>query len=187
MSCSGCTNKRTTVIMLTGAGTEHIAVEAMKLGAYDYMQKDLLDIGHLDILLRGTHERHLFQKEKEHHLQMLKDRERMIASLESYQRSIDSLSQVANNSLSLVALNIREHSEALTVDMREETQFKIREAFGELEREYLFIASVVASILKLTNAMRSTLTGDLPSPPQHSAMQSEVESLTQAHKEKMNS
>lgn len=33
----------TPVIVLTGAGSEHIAVEAMKLGAYDYIQKDLFE------------------------------------------------------------------------------------------------------------------------------------------------
>jgi len=177
----------TPVIMLTGAGTEHIAVEAMKLGAYEYIQKDLMDIGHLDIILRGTHERHLFQKEKEHRLQLLKDRDRMMTSLESYQKSIDSLSQVASNSLSLVALNIREHSEALSADVKEETQNKIRGAFGELEREYLFIASVVALILRLTAAMQKMLSGDSSLSPQHTALQSEIESLTQTYKEKMDS
>ena len=177
----------TPVIMLTGAGTEHIAVEAMKLGAYDYVQKDLLDILHLNIILRGTHERYLFQKEKEHRLQLLRDRDRMITSLGSYQSSVDSLSQVANNSLALVALNIREYSEALTVDVKEETQNKIRGAFGEIEREYLFIASVVALILRLTNAMQKMLSGDMSEASQHVALHSEIESLAQAHKEKMDS
>jgi CheY-like chemotaxis protein len=177
----------TPVIMLTGAGTEHIAVEAMKLGAYEYVQKDLMDIGHLDIILRGTHERHLFQKEREYRLQLLKDRDRMITSLESYQKSIDSLSQVASNSLSLVALNIREHSEALSADVKEETRNKIRESFGELEREYLFIASVVALILRLTATMQKMLSGDSSLSPQHTALQSEIESLTQTYKEKMDS
>jgi DNA-binding response OmpR family regulator len=177
----------TPVVMLTGAGTEHIAVEAMKLGAYDYVQKDLINIGHLDILLRGTHERHLFQIEKEQRVLLLKDRERVITSLESYQSSIDSLSHVANNSLALVALNIREHSESLTADVKEETQKKIREAFEEIEQEYRFIASVVALILKLTNAVQEMLANDISASQQHSSLKSEIASLVQTHKEKMDS
>ncbi len=177
----------TPVIMLTGAGREHVAVEAMKLGAYDYVQKDLIDIGHLDILLRGTNERHLFQTEKEQRLRLLRDREKVITSLESYQNSIDSLSHVANNSLALVALNIREHSEALAADVKEETQMKIRGAFEEIEREYRLIASVVALILRLTNAMKEMLTSDTSGSPQHSSLKSEIESLVQIHKEKMDS
>lgn len=37
------------VIMLTGAGNEKIAAEAMKLGAYDYMVKDV-EMGYLELL-----------------------------------------------------------------------------------------------------------------------------------------
>jgi DNA-binding response OmpR family regulator len=177
----------TPVIMLTGAGTEHVAVEAMKLGAYDYVQKDLIDIGHLDILLRGTHERHLFRKEKEQRLQLLRNRDRVITTLVSFQNSIDSLSHVVNNSLALVALNIREYSGALAPDVKEETQKKLRGAFEEIEREYNFIASVVALILRLTNTMQEMLTGDMAASPQPSSLQSEIESLVQTHKEKMDS
>jgi DNA-binding response OmpR family regulator len=177
----------TPVIMLTGAGTEHVAVEAMKLGAYDYVQKDLVDIGHLDILLRGTHERHLFRKEKEQRLQLLRNRDRVITTLDSFQSSIDSLSHVVNNSLALVSLNIREYSGALAPDVKEETQKKLRGAFEEIERDYSLIAVVVALILRLTNAMQEMLAGDMAASPQPSSLQTEIESLVQAHKEKMDS
>lgn len=55
----------TPVLMLTAAGTENIAVEAMKLGAYDYIKKDQLDLEHLPINLNGIYERYLFRKERE--------------------------------------------------------------------------------------------------------------------------
>jgi len=37
----------TPVIVLTGEGSEHIAVEAMKLGAYAYLQKGTADMNEL--------------------------------------------------------------------------------------------------------------------------------------------
>ncbi|MEX0602495.1 MAG: response regulator, partial [Bacteroidota bacterium] len=51
----------TPVVMLTGAGTDVVAVEAMKLGVYDYMRKEQLDLTHLGVVLRATQERHLFR------------------------------------------------------------------------------------------------------------------------------
>jgi DNA-binding response OmpR family regulator len=177
----------TPVIMVTGAGAEHVAVEAMKLGAYDYVQKDHIDIGHLDILMRGTHERYLFQKEKEQYIQLLRDRDRVITSLESFHGSIDSLSHIVNNSLALVALNIREYSSALAPEVKEETQKKVHRVFEEIEREYSFIASVVALILRFSSAMQAMLTDEMGPSQQHTALKTEIESLVQAHKENMDS
>jgi DNA-binding NtrC family response regulator len=54
----------TPVIMLTAVGSENIAVEAMKLGAYDYFAKDTIDIFHLPIAINSAYERYLFKKEK---------------------------------------------------------------------------------------------------------------------------
>ena len=56
-------------VMLTAEGSSELAVEAMKLGAYDYLRKDQIDIDHLPITIHAVHEQHLFrldrkQKEK---------------------------------------------------------------------------------------------------------------------------
>jgi DNA-binding NtrC family response regulator len=51
----------TPVVMLTAAGTDVVAVEAMKLGAYDYVRKEQLDLQHLGIVINATHERHQFR------------------------------------------------------------------------------------------------------------------------------
>src|SRR5512141_2033809 len=41
----------TPVVMMTAAGSEGIAVEAMKLGAYDYVRKEQVEIEHIGILI----------------------------------------------------------------------------------------------------------------------------------------
>jgi len=51
----------TPVIMLTAAGSETIAVEAMKLGAYDYCRKEDTDINRLSNVIKATHERRMFR------------------------------------------------------------------------------------------------------------------------------
>ncbi len=55
----------TPVVMLTAAGSEMIAVEAMKLGANDYVRKEYVDVHRLGIVVQATHERHLFRLAKE--------------------------------------------------------------------------------------------------------------------------
>lgn len=55
----------TPVVMLTAAGSETIAVEAMKLGAYDYVRKEHVDVHRLAVVIQATHERRLFRITKE--------------------------------------------------------------------------------------------------------------------------
>ncbi|MBI3586661.1 MAG: response regulator [Ignavibacteriales bacterium] len=55
----------TPVVVLTAAGSETVAVEAMKLGAYDYCRKEHTDIQQLANLVRGSYERRLFRIAKE--------------------------------------------------------------------------------------------------------------------------
>jgi DNA-binding NtrC family response regulator len=100
------------VIMLTGAGSENIAVEAMKLGAYDYIRKDQFDIEHFPIVVNGVYERFLFKKEKEHRELDARERQRNLASLELLKNSISSFSQIASTALTTIAL-LTDESERL--------------------------------------------------------------------------
>lgn len=52
------------VIILTGAGSENVAVEAMKLGAYDYIPKEHFDKEHLAHIIISAHERHVSRTER---------------------------------------------------------------------------------------------------------------------------
>jgi DNA-binding response OmpR family regulator len=52
------------VVMLTAAGSDVVAVEAMKLGAYDYVRKEQLDLQHLGVIINATNERHQFRVTK---------------------------------------------------------------------------------------------------------------------------
>jgi hypothetical protein len=47
--------------LLTAAGSDIVAVEAMKLGAYDYVRKEQLDLHHLGVVINATYERYQFR------------------------------------------------------------------------------------------------------------------------------
>jgi len=87
------------VIMLTGAGSENIAVEAMKLGAYDYLSKEHFDREHFPILVNSVYERYLFRKEKENPGISPHERERYLAFLELLRNSMTSFSEIVQMTL----------------------------------------------------------------------------------------
>jgi DNA-binding response OmpR family regulator len=84
----------TPVIMLTGAGSETIAVEALKLGAYDYILKDQLDFHHLPIVINGVYERYMFRKEKKFREEFERRRENDLTTLELFHSTLSSLSSL---------------------------------------------------------------------------------------------
>ncbi|MBU4373529.1 MAG: response regulator [Euryarchaeota archaeon] len=53
------------VILLTGMGSEEIAVQALKHGAYDYIIKSLNLLQKLPLLIKQSIEKHRIKKEKE--------------------------------------------------------------------------------------------------------------------------
>jgi CheY-like chemotaxis protein len=95
----------TPVILLTGAGSENIAVEAMKLGAYDYLRKDQFDRNHFPIIVYGVYERFLFKIEKE-------QRERNVASLDIIRNTISSFSEIVTAAIAKLAF-LTDESERL--------------------------------------------------------------------------
>lgn len=103
----------TPVIMLTGAGSENIAVEAMKLGAYDYVRKDHFDRGHFPILVSGVYERYLFRKEKEQPDINLRERERYLAFLELLRNSMTSFAEIVQMTLAKMAFVTDESERSL--------------------------------------------------------------------------
>jgi len=175
----------TPIVMLTAAGTEQVAVEALKLGAYDYIRKETIDIEHLDILLRGTHERHLFRRERDQRSQLLRDRDRDRNSLGTFQNSINSLSHVVNNSIALLSLNIREHIQTLSPFVKHEAQTLFVKAFEEIDSEYKLISSVVNLIVSLSTTMQEKLSSDSGASPIEASLQQEVEEVVRQHATKM--
>ncbi len=98
----------TPVLMLTAAGSENIAVEAMKLGAYDYIRKDQLDLEHLPIILNGIHERYLFRKERENNRLVIENWNTFIDILNTYRNSLLAYGLTAGNALTMLKTVMKE-------------------------------------------------------------------------------
>ncbi len=144
----------TPVIMLTGAGTETIAVEAMKLGAYDYVQKDQIDLDHLPVLINGTYERFMFRREKTRREFIEREREKNLVALQTFQDAVSALAHIVNTSLSLISMNIEEYERELLPLLNTALRERFNTAFAEMKQEYNTVSSTVKSMVNISSLLR---------------------------------
>ncbi|MBI4417889.1 MAG: response regulator, partial [Ignavibacteriales bacterium] len=99
----------TPVIMLTAAGSEEVAVEAMKLGAYDYLSKEHIEIDRLPLTINSVFERYLYRREmskRERQEVEMREQQKDMASLQMFQHTVNSIGQFVNNGLSQLSKEI---------------------------------------------------------------------------------
>ena len=148
----------TPVVMMTAAGSETVAVEAMKLGAYDYVRKDQIDIDHMGILIDGVVERYLFKKEKALRDAMEREHEKNLLAIETYHSTLASIAQMANNSLSMVSLNIGEYKTRLKPYVTDEGWRQFAQVFSSLKQEYRVVSTTVKAMLDMANVLHGNFT-----------------------------
>jgi FixJ family two-component response regulator len=154
-------NIETPTIVLTGAGSESIAVEAMKLGAYDYVRKDLFDLNHLPILINGVHERFLFKKERLLYEDIHKQKGHNLATAELTRNYISISAQLLNTTLSVVSMVLEATEKKLKLNLPQETKLYIEEAYSTLKESYKIISFGTKSLLNLTRVISSRLEGTI--------------------------
>ncbi len=131
----------TPIIVLTGAGNEQVAVEAMKLGAYDYLRKEDIDIRHLGTVIDATRERHLFRISKELEEERAKEILLNDEATEKLRSTLNSLTPSLNSALANIAVDLEINGlralEAIPAGPEKETIKQILETVrvqvGELE------------------------------------------------------
>lgn len=143
----------TPVIMLTGAGSENIAVEAMKLGAYDYIRKDQFDRDHFPIIVYGVYERYLFKKEKEQRENASKEQERNLASLELLSNSVLSFAQIADTTFTMIALLTDEGERTLRPWLPPDGKEDLANCFQKIREHYEFLVAMSKSIVVLSDQL----------------------------------
>ena len=148
----------TPVLMLTGAGTETVAVEAMKLGAYDYLRKEYVDVDHLPIVINGIHERYQFRKEKEKRELIERERSKNIASIKTFHDTVTAIGLVVNNALAMMSLDLQEYAQDIESNVTEDSLPRVREAFAELKQQYSAIALSVRSMLTSADILHEKFT-----------------------------
>jgi DNA-binding response OmpR family regulator len=148
----------TPVIMLTGAGSENIAVEAMKLGAYDYIRKETFEKEHLPILINSARERYLFRQEKKLLRQAEDERVKTSTTFNLLNNCIRSYGELMNTSLAIVNTEMAVRESELAGQMQGEGSQILNKTFQEMQHQYEVIAMCSKSLLELTRVMFDTFT-----------------------------
>jgi DNA-binding response OmpR family regulator len=153
-------NNRTPVIMVTAAGSETVAVEAIKLGAYDYFRKDQIDIDKLPLAIMGAHERHLYRKEMERRQReqiLLKEKEKDMESLRTFETTVTSISEFVENSLFAHLKSLQHDEEELAKHLSKEALVLFKERFAELRQGVEVISDGMTSMRDLTTLVAKKL------------------------------
>ncbi len=153
-------NDETPVIMVTAAGSETVAVEAIKLGAYDYFRKDQIDIDKLPIAIMSAHERRLYRKEMErrqHERELMKEKEKDLESLRTFETTVTSISEFIENSLYSHLKSLQHNEEELAKYLTKEGREIMKERFAELRQGVEVISDGMTSMRDLTTLVAKKL------------------------------
>ncbi len=140
---------QTPVIMLTAAGSEHVAVEALKLGAYDYVRKELIDINHLDILIRGTHERHLYRVSEAMEQDKLKEMALNNDATERVRRVVNTVTPKLNTALAQLAVNVENESQRIADRLNERDREDLKKLLADIQKNLQTLETTTRGLLNL--------------------------------------
>ena len=150
------------VIMLTAAGSEEVAVEAMKLGAYDYLSKEHIEIDRLPVTINSVFERYLYRKEvtrREMEEHQMRQQQKDLASLQMFQNTVSSIGQFVNNSLAALSNKITETEVELLQYVTNDGRKPFMDSFAGFKKEFDVAFSGLKSMLDLTTLVTQKLEG----------------------------
>jgi len=153
-------NISTPVVMLTGAGSEELAVEAMKLGAYDYLSKEHISIERLPLTIANVFERYRYRQEwlrRERERQKEKERKADLQSLRMFQETVRSIGQFVDGNLMILIKNIdRAEEQVMRLSGSEESK-EIKKAFETLRADFQLVSSGIKSMVDLSKLVAARM------------------------------
>ncbi len=141
--------RETPVIMLTAYESGAVAEQAMKLGAYDYIRKDKLDLSILTHTIDATHERHLYHIDQQFEAERLRE---MGLDSQATDKARDVLSTVSpplNSAIASINFELEVKSEEVLRDLDPAMRGKVKSVFESIGKEIRVLETSVRGLLTL--------------------------------------
>ncbi len=139
----------TPVVILTAAGSETVAVEAMKLGAYDYLRKEHVDLPRIALVVQATHERHMFRLAKEDEEERWKEISLNTQATDKVRDALNAITPKLNETFAQIAATIDGDAERALATLPEDVQRDLRAIFGGIQRHVGWLETGVRGLLSL--------------------------------------
>ena len=142
-------NREIPVVMLTAAGSDIVAVEAMKLGAYDYVRKEQLDLQHLGIVINATHERHQFriarslEEERAHEIGL------NVLATDKVRDVLNALTPTINSALANINGDIETRGEELSRQLPSPQREQVHELLQQIQGSAVLLETSIRGLLGL--------------------------------------
>jgi len=145
-------------VILTAAGSEDVAVEAMKLGAYDYIRKERFEIDHLPVIIYNGIENAILKRENGRMESEIREKNLAISKL--FQDTVRTLSHYVNNNLATLQLRIQVFRRKADRELHEEDKEKIQQFLDEIFRDAKMIEAVMKALMSVSNLVYTKYTDD---------------------------
>lgn len=150
----------TPVIVLTAAGSEGVAVDAMKLGAYDYIRKEQFELEHLPVLIYNALEYSILRRENNRMEEELRERTKHEAVVKMFQDTVRTLAHYINNSLATLSLRIQVFQRRLETEFKADQRERIQEVLQGILQDAKTIETVMRSLINVSNMVYTKYSGD---------------------------
>ena len=150
----------TPVILVTAAGSESTAIEAMQLGVYDYIRKDHIDVERLSMAVKSVHERYLYRKqiiENDAKERLLLEKQHELDSLHTFHDTVNTVGQLVEKSLAELAANVERSGKELLSIIEEKNRSHCERVFEELRQSIDIASSGVISMRNLSTMVTRKL------------------------------
>jgi small-conductance mechanosensitive channel len=151
--------------MLTAAGSEGVAVEAMKLGAYDYLRKEQIDVPHLVLDIQAVHERHLFRVERAIEEEQAKEMSLNKEATDKMRDVINAIVPTLNDTFAQISAEIENRTQRTVARLPKEVGADLQDSLAEIQRQLRRLETGVRGLLSLFKIVyaRHTETPELES------------------------
>jgi DNA-binding NtrC family response regulator len=150
------------VIILSGMEDDSLPIDAMRLGAYDYLRKAHMDYEGLALSIEAVYERYLFRMEMSRHEKaeiVQQQRQQELETLRTFQNSVTAIGQFAENGLAGLISKLETYRTSIASLVDPVRQDRFDATFEELRHDVELVASGVKSMVDLSSLVSKKLGG----------------------------